>query len=387
MLDSRERKKIIADFIAGLPPKPKLAECLLVGLDRLLAEWKRDLETYIRPGGSMLRIVVGASGSGKTHLGEAVKAVAAERGFLLCKIDTQAQQTNTDDLLLYRAFCQGMTCPRAYLDSGADAGAKGVVAVLETVAAEMDASAVRAALRSVPMPTPLLKDALAAVVDAIRTGRLGSAAERVDPGWAAMAAALSGEKPYGIGSLTRLRARFGPEPFRSLPRLPGKRDARLWLESLLLATRPLGFSGAVLVLDEHDDAQKKSLDLSIVQLRHQLDQLAGGHLPGTFVLFLVLDDFPNRVNEAHAALEQRIRPLVSGTLRSRLMCELPHLRDLQGAPFLEAVAARLHALVSEGPMPPNLVAAAKKLAHDHTRLEGPNTRGFVQAFAHHLDEV
>lgn len=353
------------------------AKCL-VGLDTLFQEWKRDLETYVAVGGSLLRIVVAAPGSGKTHLGEALKATAAERGFLVSKIDAQAQQTGGDDLLLYRAFCLGVTVPAQYL--GDQDGGPGLRSVLEDVAERMDGTAVREALRPVKLPVPALKDTLAALVDACRAEKLAR-----DPGWQALLAVMGGEKVPGATSLSALRARY-PAPFEHLKKLPGKRDARLWLESILLALRPLGFQGVLLVLDEHDDARKKSLDQSIVQLRQQLDRLAEGHLPGAFVLYLVLDDFPERVRASHPALDQRMSPLIGGDLPSRLMAELSALRDLDGAEFLVAVGDRLHTLIMGAPMPTALGAEAAALAKKHAaKLGGVNTRAFVKAFAQLLD--
>ena len=374
MPHTNESKRLLASFEAGLPPPPRLAARCLVGLDTLFQEWKHDLETYVAAGGSLLRIVVAPAGSGKTHLGEALKAAAAERGFLVCKVDAQAQHTSGDDLQLYRSFCMGLTVPAQYLDDKVPES--GLRSVLEDVAARLDAERVRDALRSVKLAVPAMRDTLAAVVDAIRAGSLTR-----EPGWRAVLSALAGEKAPGAGSLSSLRAQF-PKPFMHLKKMPGKRDSRLWLESLLLALRPLGFPGVILVLDEHDDARKKSLDQSIVQLRRQLDRLAEGHLTGTFVLYLVLDDFPDRVRESHAALDQRLSPLIKGQLPSRLMAPLSSLRDLSGANFLEAVAARLHELIEGAPISAQLAAQARALASRHAmKMAGVDTRAFVKLFA------
>ena len=374
MLQTNESKQLLASFERGMPPPPRLASRCLVGLDTLFGEWKHDLETYVAAGGSLLRIVVAPSGSGKTHLGEALKAAAAERGFLVCKIDAQAQHTSGDDLQLYRSFCMGLMVPARYLDE--EVSEPGLRSVLEEVAARLDGAAVREVLRSVKLPVPAMRDALAAVVDAIRAESINQ-----DPGWPALLSALAGEKAPGAGSLASLRARF-PRPFAYLKKMPGKRDSRLWLESLLLALRPLGYPGVLLVLDEHDDERKKSLDQSIIQLRQQLDRLAEGHLPGAFVLYLVLDDFPDRVRESHAALDQRLSPIIKGQLPSRLMASLSSLRDLADARFLEAVAERLHELIEGTPLPAELATQASMLASKHaTKMGGVDTRAFVKAFA------
>ncbi len=378
MLEGLEAKRLISSLEAGLPPPPRLAASCLVGLDTVFKEWRRDLESYVALGGSLLRIVVAPAGSGKTHLGEALKAVAAEKGFLVCKVDAQAHNTGGDDLLLYSEFCRNVTLPAQHL--GDSELTPGLRAVLEDVAERMTGDTLRDALRGVRLPIPTLRETLAAVVDSIRSGAFGS-----DTGWSTMLAILSGDTALGTTSLTRLRASF-PEPFSHLKRRPGKRDARLWLESLLLALRPLGFPGVMLVLDEHDDARTKSLDQSIVQLRQQLDRLAEGHLPGAFVLYLVLDDFPSRVATLHAALDQRLSPLLPAPLPGRLMADLATLRDLQGKDFLTAIGARLYEMIEGSPPSAALLEQINALATTNSKaLGGVKTRSFVKSFAQLLD--
>ncbi len=204
-----------------------------------------------------------------------------------------------------------------------------------------------------------------------------------DKGWSELLSCLAGQKP-GRQTLASLR-RSHPEQFRHLRRMPTKRDAHLWMESLLLGLRALGFPGTVLVLDEHDDTDRKSLDQSIAQLRTKLDRLAQGGLPGTFVLYLVLEDFPQRVQRSHIALEQRIAALVPN-VPTRMMVDLKAIRDLEGAPFLVALAERLHILALCRPMSPGALADATLLASRHVTLGGARVREFVKAFVQQLDE-
>ena len=376
MLSAHETKTLLQAFYGGVPPPPRLAEKSLVGLDTLLGEWRKDLAGYVTNGGSLLRIVVAPAGSGKTHLGEALKAEAANRGFLVCQIDAQSQGTNADDLLLYRAFCGGLRLPAQYLDGLVEEA--GLFGVLRDVATRMTGPEVRAKLKDVKVPVPALKDALANAIDAIQLGRLPGPS---GPGWQAMIQSIGGEKFARYGSLAKLRLAY-EDAFRGMKRLPGKRDARLWMESMLLALRPLGFPGVLLILDEHDERKTTSLDQSIVQLRQQLDRLAEGNLPGTFVLYLVLEDFPDRVQMNHAALNQRIAPLLEkARLPTRLMTELRHVRDASGAEFLRAVGRRLFELVRGEQPAPEIDAQLVALATKHTKLKTPDTRSFVQAIA------
>lgn len=376
-LTPRERRRLLAAFAAGQPPPPRLAVRCLVGLESIFQEWKHDLESYVGAGGSLLRIVSAPSGSGKTHLGEAMKACAADLGFLVAKIDTQAQQTHGDDLALYRAFCSGLTVPAQYLgDEEASPGLRSIIARIST---KMTRDQIRAALHSVTLPIPTLKDCIGALVEAIRAGEYG-----LRPGWRELLAVVSGESIIGCSSISALRRRF-PVAFTHLQKLPGRRDARLWLESLLLLLPPLGFPGVMLVLDEHDESRQNSLDSSIIQLRHQLDRLAEGHLPGVFVLYLVLEDFQTRIQSEHAAVDQRTSNILDVALPSRLLVDLSVLRDLEGEDFLIAIATRLNQLFNGTDLPEKAKAEVTKLANTYMRLGGVDTRSFVKVFVRRFE--
>ena len=309
-----------------------------------------------------------------------MKAIAAERGFLVSKVDAQAQGTSGDDLMLYRAFCEGLTVPSDYLDGDGEAG---LLSVLEEVAERLQPTDVTAALKQAVLPMQAVRDPLVAVVRQPRLQVIDGGETALDEGWRALASVLCGERPSWARSLGALRARH-PGPFGLLKRFPGRRDARLWLESMLIALRHLGFPGTLVVLDEHDQASPKILDGSIVQLRHQLDRIAEGHLPGVFVLQLVLEDFPARVREHHSALEQRVMPILGTTLRSRLLMPLADLRDVDGPAFLEQVGDRLHHLIAGGPISDALRRRTRDLARKHSKLQGPDTRAFVKAFSQAL---
>lgn len=374
-----ESRRLLQALLAGIAPPPRLAAQSLVGLDGLMGEWRRDLDTYVAKGGSLLRIVQAPAGSGKTHLGEALKAEAAKLGFVVCQVDAQSQRSSGDDLQLYASFCSGLRLPSDYLDGGT--GQVGLPGILKDVAERLSLEDVRQALKDVRVPAPALKDMVVGVVAAYKRGFFaGMHAEQ----WQAMVAVMGGEKPLGLNTLAHLRKRF-PMPFTPLKRIPGKRDARLWLESLLLVLRPLGFPGALLIIDEHDERKQGALDGAIVQLRRLLDRLAEGNLPGTFVLYLVLDDFPGRVAGAHPAVHQRITPLLPAKLHARMLTKLEDLRDASGETFLEGVGHRLHELVRGSAPPPEVRGEIRKLAVKNRKLHGADTRTFVKSLASVLE--
>ncbi len=169
MIDGANTRLILSRMQAGLPPPANSAAKTLVGLDRLLGEWRHDLDKYVAVGGSLLRIVVAPPGSGKTHLGDALKALAAERGFLVCVIDVQANRTSGDDLAVYQTFCRGLTLPAAFL--AGDGDGVGLRAVIEDIALRMPAAAAEDALAGLRLPVPVVREVLIAAVSALREHR------------------------------------------------------------------------------------------------------------------------------------------------------------------------------------------------------------------------
>ncbi len=377
----KDAQSILERLVVGQPPPPRLAAEALVGFEAVMGEWKRDLDDYIAGGGSLLRIISGPVGSGKTHLARALQAYAAERGFLVCQVDAQAQHTD-DDLALYGAFCTGLTHPKAFLNEEIGTG---LLSVLSDVADRMTEVEVHAMLRPVDLPIVGLRDGLTALVSAIRARSSTSPdsysdTDEVD----ALAALISGQPVDGTRSLAKLRRVYQGPLLRKLPRTPGKRDARLWLESLLRTFRPLGFLGVVLVLDEHDSVTHRVLDRHIVQLRRKLDRLTEGHLPGVFAVYFVLDTFGARVEENHAALGQRIRPLLHGHVPRRVMADLADLRGMDGVEFLQKLGERLYRFLDDGRMPADVEELRDRYAAEYVTLGLTDTRSFVKRFLNEL---
>lgn len=373
-LSFAEARQLLAALEQGAPPPPGLMSAVTVGLDGLLDDWTRELRDYVGRGGGLLRVVAAPPGSGKTHLGESLEARGAKLGFLVCHVDVQAQRVGGDDLALYGSVCRGLTLPEDHLRG--ERSAAGLERVLADVAARMNDAEIRERLRAARLPVPSLAPCLARLVSSIRQGLMA-----IEPGWRALLAVTCGERLPGATSVSRLRQLY-PRSFDALRKVPGRRDARLWLHSMLVALRALGFPGVVMVFDEHDGGDARALDRSIEQLRTQLDHLVEGNIPGVFALYLVLDDFLERTRRLHNALEQRIVPVLRTPLPTRVLTELGTVRDLPSEQFLETLAARLHELVVDEPMSDGLRRHVHGLAKAHgARLGGTDTRAFVKQFA------
>ena len=383
-ISGADARILIERFAGGQPPPPRLAAEFVVGFEELLDQWKDDLTGYVAAGGSLIRIVSAPSGTGKTHLAHALQARAAKAGYIVCQIDAQAHHTD-DDLALYVAFCEGLKPPSVILQDGKE---NGILSVIQYVAERMTGTDLRAAFRRNRLPIPTFGDTLASLVDEIRRDQPVSVSGRPDPltqnGIVATVALISGQRVLGTRSLAQVRRVYGHPLLRKLSRTPGKRDARLWLESFLRAVRPMGFKGVIIVLDEHDSLGSMVLDRHIVQLRRVLDKLTEGHLPGVFAVYFVLDNFVDRVAERHGALQQRIYPILEGHVPHRVMSSLDDVRGASTEEFLRRLGESIYHLTGNGAMPREVREQCHKFAEDSASLGLTNTRQYVVRLANYL---
>ena len=386
---TNESRKILSGLAAGQPPSVRCAPDLIVGFEGLLEDWQRDLDSYIAGGGSLLRILWAPSGRGKTHLARTLQAEAARRNYLVCQIDAAADHTD-DDLSLYRAFCAGLRHPGDFAMDREDSGLK---QVLGRVASETFDRAgatepeVRKRIRSCgDVPVPALADFLPPLISAIDLGEGSRLSADAQDDISVGIQLISGEQVDGTRALGRLRVTYQGPLLRKLRKTPGKRDARLWLETMLRVLPSLGFSGVVWILDEHDESSPVLLDRHIVQLRRFADRLAEGRVPRVFAMYLVLDDFPERIRRAHTAMDQRLRPVLRTSVPRRILASLEQVRGVEPSAFCGQLGHKLYALVRTGVMPADLLAFCRTEATKSTYLGGTDVRRYVQAVAARLQD-
>jgi hypothetical protein len=376
-MTGRLRIRALQNLRQGQPPPPGFARSLFVGGDELLQGLEQDLKEYVILGGSLLRVLAAPYGGGKTHFSLAAQAIAAEQGMLLAAVDVQSDPSGEGELALYRNICRNLTSPSSFL-AETSSTQHGLAAILEEASIRLGSDVAVRVLRTAQVPLPFYRDALCDLLEIEPTPT---------PGRLALFRAIVGDSP-GL-SLRALRSQH-PDYFtrRGLQRLPGKRDARLWTETLLVSLRALGYPGVMLTLDEHDEFPSTKSDLNIARLRSRLDALAAGALPGTFILYLVLETFRERVQAKYQALEQRIRPLLvlereSGMgARPKMAPQLySNLADWQQLDDEELYAAIADRLVAK-PLPASLQRKMNIVIRAHSQnLAQRSLRPFVQALA------
>jgi hypothetical protein len=382
--DPAEARTLLLRLAAGQPPDAAAAALLTVGYDDLLRDWRSDLDQYVQQGGSLLRILSAPPGRGKTHLARALQAEAARRNFLVCQVDAAADHSD-EDMTLYRAFCRSVRGPSALVDKNPEVGLR---SVLEHVAlGSISEIEIQRRMRALPQTSaPALAEIVPTLIRRLRLrGARNWSVDDEDDLNVALAL-ISGEAVDDTRALGRLRVKYRGPTVRELRKVPGKRDARLWLESVLRILPALGFCGALWILDEHDMNDSRALDRHVIQLRRLADRLVEGRLPRMFVLYLVLDDFQARLRH-HVAVQQRLAPVLPLTPPRRVLSDLEQVRGMEATAFLEQLATRIHCIASAKPVSAPLRAFFEGKARDCIRLGRPDVRAFVQAVAGRVLEL
>ena len=374
-LTAKDRAEWFNGISNGLPPPPRLARETIVGFDRLLSRWERDMAEYVTAGGSLLRVLSGPNGAGKSHLSAALQAVACRQGMLVASLDMMIQ--GEGDLAIYSGLCRNLMLPEAFLRDG-DEATRGLVPVLMNARARLGDAVAVETLRRLAVPVPTLRDALVTLLHDPRndsTGRL------------ALVSLIEGDRQ---GRTLNEWNHLHPVIRTSgLKRIVGRRDARLWTETLLTCLRALGFPGVFLTLDEYDDLTRAQQQANVRRLRTKLDALAAGKMPGTFVLYLVVDRFMQRAQRHQPAVDQRLRPLLtvsldpsgSATTPERAFARLDDMRELESEPFLRAVVDRM----TGGPLSPRAARKIEKLVNDWADQLGALSS--VREFVRHASQI
>jgi hypothetical protein len=153
----------------------------------------------------------------------------------------------------------------------------------------------------------------------------------------------------------------------------GKRNAAVWLRSLLALPRQLGFKGLVVLFDEtgadvHVKSAFSSHQQHLANLRNLVDHLATGGTPGCSVVYATTRDLMEIAKEDYLALWQRVARLQDESMFEiaprnprAIWCRLDELTD--PAPdvpeFYLELGEKLLALGKDGGIPARLLEAVR----------------------------
>jgi hypothetical protein len=300
----------------GTPPDAPTAFDLAVGLDGYLVHLTRETLPFLTGGGSELQFVYGQYGRGKTHFLHTVGELARRNGFVTAYVDCRMGRSPFKSMQdTYRMIAEAMQAPD--LD-GNPMPRMGVACVVESSLEQVRGRNINQQLQVVrenPSLSPDFRNLVYAFARACWSYR--AAAEPKEE----LTSLLLSDPGYRL-KLSSLYRRYPnlPRPIGKL----GRRNAAVWLRSLLSLPQALGYPGFVLLFDETERGHSFGTGFSIAQqvhlanLRNFVDHMALGAFRGVSIHYAVVEDFIELARERLEALSQRIERVRVNLGESRL---------------------------------------------------------------------
>lgn len=232
-----ERYRDILNRLAqfGTLSDAEVAERLSTGLAGFLGRWEQEVLPFVAAGGAELRFVEGPNGRGKTHFLQALEVVAQRAGFATSRIECGMDHTPFASLQeTYRAIATTM---RAGL-LGQNGSGTGVGGVLGGLSTERMAEFMKA-----PRGNPAFRNL---VIACARRAHSGFQRDQVTLDLRALLHHDTNRR-VTFRDLFDGAKNLGTNLQRPLGRV-GKRNAAVWLRSLLALPRQLGFKGLEKIL-------------------------------------------------------------------------------------------------------------------------------------------
>ena len=288
----------------GTPPGDGTAVLRVsAGLGDSLERIERETLPFIAAGGGEIQFVFGPYGRGKTHFLKALAHRASEQGCVTAYVDCQRPFESLVET--YRAIAAGMTPPGKH-NFFAATGITRTIEARFTGLNAIDQRAVIARLKADRALSPDFRNlALAYCTEAVAGGGDEDLADRLE--------ALLASTPtfrVTLGTLYREYSQL-PRPLGKLAR----RNAAVWLRSVLSLPQVLGYNGLVVLFDETEAALRNYGQRSFLSRRQQahlahirtfVDHMATGAFRGCAIYYAVTEEFIDIAGRNLGALSQRI---------------------------------------------------------------------------------
>lgn len=374
----------------GTPPGPGSAFGISVGLDKTVCRIETEVIPFLSAGGSELQFVYGPYGRGKSHFLRTIEEVASGQDLVTAYVDCRAGESPFRDMQeTYALIAGAMTCTA----SDEELLVTGVARVIEERLLGLKQGEAKDLLESLRSDSHLAHDFRNVVC------AYGSAVLRGDSNRSPateLAALLRADSTYGVtlGSLYRV--------YPDLPRPLGKlnrRNAGIWLRSLLSLPQALGYKGAMILFDETEKSHSfhkkgsRQQQQHLANLRNFVDYMAIGAFRGCSVYYAVVEDFIEYAREHLEALSQRIERIhLEGSENSSnpraVWASLDELTDPnpKSAAFYEKLASRIVDLGKKAGLPDEraegVVNGLKETAREYAdKLYEGAVREFVKLAA------
>ena len=274
------------------------------GLQQTLERVARETLPFVAAGGGDLQFVFGPYGRGKTHFLKALSQWAQEHGFVTGYIDCHDNQSPFRELAeTYRAIASRMA-PPVGSDTQAFFGVSGIGRVIEASFVGRDDAGWRELVERVRADRALAADFRNLVLAYCTEAVLGGGDEELCERLEALLAATSTYR-VTLGELYRTHPNL-PRPIGKL----GRRNAAIWLRSLLSLPRVLGYAGFLVLFDETETAlsrgSPRQRQRHLAHVRTFIDHMATGAFRGCGVYYAVTEEFIVDARGYLQALSQRI---------------------------------------------------------------------------------
>ena len=316
----------------GTPPDDGAAVLRVsAGLHDSLKRIERETLPFIAEGGGEIQFVFGPYGRGKTHFLKALAQCASQRGCVTAYVDCQRPFESLVET--YRAIAAGMTPPGTH-KFFATTGITRTIEARFTGLGTIEQRAVIARLKADRALSPDFRNlAVAYCTEAVAGGGDENLADRLE--------ALLANTPtfrVTLGALYREHPQL-PRPLGKLAR----RNAAVWLRSVLSLPQVLGYNGLVVLFDETEAALRtrpwsslsRRQQAHLAHIRTFVDHMATGAFRGCAIYYAVTEEFIDIAGRNLGALSQRI--------------ERTRLPDLDGASNPRAVWVNIDELTDPGP--------------------------------------
>ena len=314
----------------GTPPDDGAAVLRVsAGLHDSLERIERETLPFIAARGGEIQFVFGPYGRGKTHFLKALAQWASERGCVTAYVDCQRPFESLVET--YRAIAAGMRPPGSHRFFAST----GITRTIEARFAGLDAIEQRAVIARLKADRALSPDfrnlAVAYCTEAVAGGGDEDLADRLE--------ALLANTPTFRVTLGTLYREY-PQLPRPLGKL-AKRNAAVWLRSVLSLPQVLGYNGLLVLFDETEAAlrsNRRRQQAHLAHIRTFVDHMATGAFRGCAIYYAVTEEFIDIADRNLGALSQRI--------------ERTRLPELDGASNPRAVWVNIDELTDPGPQDP-----------------------------------
>ena len=316
----------------GTPPDDGAAVLQVsAGLRGSLERIEVETLPFIAAGGGEIQFIFGPYGRGKTHFLKAVAQWAAERGCVTAYVD--CQRPLESQVETYRAIAAGMTPPGTHTFFATS----GIARTIEARFTGLNTSQQRAVIARLKADRALSPDFRNLTIAYCTEGVTGGGDEDLADQLEALLASTPTFR-VAVGTLYRQHPQL-PRPLGKLTR----RNAAVWLRSMLSLPQVLGYNGLVVLFDE-TEASLRSTRHSFLSRRQRahlahirtfVDHMATGAFRGCAVYYAVTEEFIVIAERNLGALSQRI--------------ERARLPETIGASNPRAVWVNIDELTNPGP--------------------------------------